>query len=79
MRPGRRCGAFTGADRRKQRLFELAAGGTRFLDEVAEMPLHRNEGRRTRTAEELGITRRTLLNKVKEYEIDTSVFDARGS
>jgi two-component system response regulator AtoC len=39
--------------------------------------LHRNEGRRTKAAEELGITRRTLLNKVKEYEIDTSAFDAR--
>lgn len=34
--------------------------------------LHRHEGHRTHAAEELGITRRTLLNKVKEYEIDTS-------
>ncbi len=33
-------GAFTGADRRKQGLFELAAGGTLFLDEIGEMPLH---------------------------------------
>ncbi len=39
--------------------------------------LHRHEGHRTRAAEELGITRRTLLNKVKEYELDTSAFDAR--
>ena len=41
--------------------------------------LHRNEGHRTRAAEELGITRRTLLNKVKEYEIETSTFDARAT
>jgi len=41
--------------------------------------LHRNEGHRRRAAEELGITRRTLLNKVKEYEIDTSAFDARAT
>ena len=32
-------GAFTGADARKQGLFELASGGTLFLDELGEMPL----------------------------------------
>lgn len=32
-------GAFTGADRDKKGLFELADGGTIFLDEIAEMPL----------------------------------------
>lgn len=31
--------------------------------------LLRNEGHRERTAKELGITRRTLLNKIKEYQI----------
>lgn len=32
--------------------------------------LHRWEGNRTRTAAELGITRRTLWNKIKEYGLD---------
>ena len=32
-------GAFTGADKRKQGLFEMASGGTLFLDEIGEMPL----------------------------------------
>jgi two-component system response regulator AtoC len=31
-------GAFTGADRQKQGMFELAAGGTIFLDEIGEIP-----------------------------------------
>ena len=33
-------GAFTGADTRKQGLFESAQGGTLFLDEIAELPQH---------------------------------------
>lgn len=33
-------GAFTGADSRKQGLFESAQGGSLFLDEIAELPLH---------------------------------------
>jgi two-component system response regulator HydG len=32
-------GAFTGADRDKTGLFELASGGSIFLDEISEMPL----------------------------------------
>lgn len=32
--------------------------------------LHRHEGKRRAASEELGISRRTLLNKIKEYEIE---------
>ena len=32
-------GAFTGADKRKQGLFEVAEGGTLFLDEIGELPM----------------------------------------
>ena len=33
-------GAFTGADARKPGMFELAASGTIFLDEIGDMPMH---------------------------------------
>jgi two-component system response regulator AtoC len=33
-------GAFTGADRRKEGLFEIASTGTLFLDEIGDMPVH---------------------------------------
>lgn len=37
---GHERGAFTGADKRKQGLIELANGGTLFLDEIGELPLN---------------------------------------
>jgi two-component system, NtrC family, response regulator HydG len=37
---GHEKGSFTGADKRKAGLFELASGGTVFLDEIGELPLH---------------------------------------
>jgi len=33
-------GAFTGADRRKEGMFEVASTGTLFLDEIGDMPIH---------------------------------------
>ncbi|MFO7830565.1 MAG: sigma-54 dependent transcriptional regulator [Desulfuromonadaceae bacterium] len=36
---GHEKGAYTGADQRKEGLFDLAHGGTLFLDEIAELPL----------------------------------------
>jgi len=36
---GHEVGAFTGADRQRKGRFELADGGTIFLDEISEMPL----------------------------------------
>jgi len=36
---GYKKGAFTGADRNKKGLFQEAAGGTIFLDEIGELPL----------------------------------------
>jgi len=36
---GHEKGAFTGADKRKEGLFEVADGGTLFLDEIGELPM----------------------------------------
>jgi hypothetical protein len=52
--------------------FVEAAGRTLRETERAtiEEALYRNEWRRQQTADELGITRRTLLNKIKDYGLE---------
>lgn len=37
---GHERGAFTGADKKRKGLFEMADGGSLFLDEIGELPLH---------------------------------------
>jgi two-component system response regulator HydG len=44
--------------------------------ELILVTLEHNDGNRTRSAAELGITRRTLQNKLKEYEIDHHAADS---
>ncbi|MGI6466730.1 MAG: sigma-54-dependent transcriptional regulator [Sphaerochaetaceae bacterium] len=50
------------------------SGNPKKLKEIEEeaiiRALHRWEGNRTRAAEELGVSRRTLINKIAEYNID---------
>ncbi len=50
------------------------AGDVRNLKELEQeaiiRSLHRWEGNRTRAAQELGISRRTLINKIQEYQLD---------
>jgi DNA-binding NtrC family response regulator len=53
---GHEKGAFTGADRTKLGLMELASGGTLFLDEIGEMPL-RLQGKLLRALQEQEIQR----------------------
>src|SRR5947207_4259811 len=53
---GHERGAFTGAGERRQGKFELAAGGTVFLDEIGELPLG-VQGKLLRAIEEKSIDR----------------------
>lgn len=53
---GHEKGAFTGADRRKEGLFEAAQGGTLFLDEIANIPLE-TQGKLLRALQEKKIMR----------------------
>lgn len=53
---GHEKGAFTGADKRKEGLFEAAQGGTLFLDEIANIPLE-TQGKLLRALQEKKIMR----------------------
>lgn len=44
--------------------------------ELILITLEHNDGNRTRSAAELGITRRTLQNKLKEYGLDHHAADS---
>ncbi|HWP67779.1 MAG TPA: helix-turn-helix domain-containing protein, partial [Rectinemataceae bacterium] len=50
--------------------------GPKTLEEIEKetimVALARNSYHREKTAAELGITRRTLLNKIKEYDLDNA-------
>ncbi|MBI5244357.1 MAG: sigma-54-dependent Fis family transcriptional regulator [Elusimicrobia bacterium] len=65
-------GAFTGADRPKLGQFELAAGGTIFLDEVANLPLEA-QGKLLRVLQERRIRR---LGGKKDVPVDVRVVAA---
>lgn len=65
-------GAFTGADARKQGLFESAQGGTLFLDEIAELPLHL-QVKLLRAIQERKIQR---IGSVKSIPIDVRILAA---
>jgi len=55
----------------QSRRVEVPQGTLRELERLAILEaLRRNEGRRIAAASELGISRRTLLNKIKEYDME---------
>ncbi len=65
-------GAFTGAERTKQGRFELAQGGSLFLDEIGEMPLPM-QVKLLRVLEERKIER---LGSIKEIALDIRIIAA---
>ncbi|MCD6248839.1 MAG: sigma-54-dependent Fis family transcriptional regulator [candidate division Zixibacteria bacterium] len=69
---GHEKGAFTGADRTRQGRFELAHGGTFFLDEIGEMPLTM-QVKLLRVLEERSVER---LGSVKEIKLDIRLIAA---
>ncbi len=69
---GHEKGAFTGADRLKQGLFELAHGGTIFLDEIGDMPFAL-QAKLLRVLQE-GTFRR--VGGIKELKVDVRVIAA---
>jgi DNA-binding NtrC family response regulator len=65
-------GAFTGATANKKGLFEMAEGGTVFLDEIGEMPLHL-QAKLLSVLEEKKVRR---LGGTTEYPVDVRVVAA---
>ncbi len=66
-----------GSDSVSQNVFLIASEDDKDAKSLKELEveaiirsLHRWEGNRTRAAEELGISRRTLINKIAEYKLD---------
>ena len=60
-------------DARKATEVNLGTEGMSLKDvekQVIEKSLRRWEGNRTKAANELGITRRTLITKIEEYNLD---------
>jgi len=69
---GHEPGAFTGAERRKPGRFELASGGTIFLDEIGELPLSL-QGKLLQAIEYKRFTR---LGGKKTIEVDVRIIAA---
>jgi DNA-binding NtrC family response regulator len=63
---GHEKGAFTGADKRNAGIFEMASGGTVFLDEISEMS-HQAQTRLLRVLEERTVRR---LGGTREVSVD---------
>ncbi len=66
---GHEKGAFTGADRRKQGLFERAHGGTLFLDEIGDLPLE-SQAKLLRALQEKTIQR---VGGTEDIKVDVRV------
>ncbi len=69
---GHEKGAFTGADRRRQGLFERAHGGTLFLDEIGDLPLE-SQAKLLRALQEKTIQR---VGGTEEISVDVRVICA---
>lgn len=65
-------GAFTGAEQKKMGQFEIASGGTMFLDEIGNLPLSM-QGKLLRVLQERRIRR---LGSDKETEVDVRIIAA---
>ena len=83
---GFRRGAFTGADRHQEGIFEAASGGTIFIDEVGELPLELQvkllrvlDTRETSRLGEPGVTRKVDVRVVSATHRDLRAFVAEGS